>query len=420
MFFPLAGFAELNASLVAAGRAPFANPRNSAAGSLRQKDPRVTASRPLRMLCHGIGARTGFDISRQSEAYERLRAWGLPVSDHNLVVDTPAEVLARVEYWREHRHDIEHDIDGLVVKADEIGIQRRLGTTSRAPRWAIAFKYPPEEVNTLLRDIQVNVGRTGRVTPFAVLEPVLVAGSTVGMATLHNAGEVARKGVLIGDTVVVRKAGDVIPEVLGPVVELRAGRALRAFEMPTECPECGTPLRPAKEGDIDIRCPNSRSCPAQLRERLFHLAGRGAFDIEGLGYEAAAALLTAGVIADEGGLFDLTQDHLRRVGLFRRAKDDELTEVGRRLLRNLDARTRPAALAGAGGAVDQARRADRRPRAGPAVRLDGRHPGRFGGRARRGRGGRADHRRGAHRMVRRRLARRDRPEVDGRRGADGR
>ncbi len=338
VFFPLDGFAELNASLVAAGKAPFANPRNSAAGSLRQKDPRVSAARPLRMLCHGIGARVGFDITRQSEAYERLRAWGLPVSDHNLVVDTPAQVLERVEYWREHRHDIEHDIDGLVVKADEIGVQRRLGTTSRAPRWAIAFKYPPEEVNTLLRDIQVNVGRTGRVTPFAVLEPVLVAGSTVGMATLHNAGEVLRKGVLIGDTVVVRKAGDVIPEVLGPVVELREGRELRAFVMPTECPECGSPLRPAKEGDIDIRCPNSRSCPAQLRERVFHLAGRGAFDIEGLGYEAATALLAAGVITDEGDLFDLTEDDLRRVGLFLRAKDDQLTEVGRRLLRNLDAR----------------------------------------------------------------------------------
>ena len=338
VFFPLDGFAELNASLVAAGKAPFANPRNSAAGSLRQKDPRISAARPLRMLCHGIGARVGFDITRQSEAYERLRGWGLPVSDHNLVVDTPAEVLARVEYWREHRHDISHDIDGLVVKADEIGVQRRLGSTSRAPRWAIAFKYPPEEVNTLLRDIQVNVGRTGRVTPFAVLEPVLVAGSTVGMATLHNAGEVRRKGVLIGDTVVVRKAGDVIPEVLGPVVELREGRALREFVMPTHCPECGTELRPAKEGDIDIRCPNARSCPAQLRERVFHLAGRGAFDIEGLGYEAATALLAAGVLTDEGDLFDLTEDDLRRVGLFLRAKDDQLTEVGRRLLRNLAAR----------------------------------------------------------------------------------
>lgn len=338
VFFPLAGFAELNAQLVASGKAPFANPRNSAAGSLRQKDPRVTASRPLTMLCHGIGARRGFEIQRQSEAYERLRAWGLPVSDDNLVVPTKEEVLARVAYWHEHRHDVTHDIDGLVVKVDEIALQRRLGVTSRAPRWAIAYKYPPEEATTLLRDIQVNVGRTGRVTPFALLEPVLVAGSTVGMATLHNAQEVERKGVLIGDTVVVRKAGDVIPEILGPVVELREGRELHAFVMPTHCPECGTELRPMKAGDIDIRCPNSRSCPAQLRERVFHLAGRGAFDIEGMGYEAATGLLRAGAITDEGDLFDLTEHALRRVPIFLRAKDNELTEMGRKLLLNLERR----------------------------------------------------------------------------------
>ncbi len=338
VFFPLAGFAQLNAELVAAGKAPFANPRNSAAGSLRQKDPRVTASRPLTMLCHGIGARKGFDIVRQSEAYERLRAWGLPVSDHNLVLRTKAEIVDRVAYWHEHRHDVSHDIDGLVVKVDEIALQRRLGVTSRAPRWAIAYKYPPEEATTLLRDIQVNVGRTGRVTPFAVLEPVLVAGSTVGMATLHNAQEVVRKGVLIGDTVVIRKAGDVIPEVLGPVVELREGRALRAFEMPTHCPECGTELRPMKEGDIDIRCPNSRTCPAQLRERVFHLAGRGAFDIEGMGYEAATGLLAAGAITDEGDIFGLTADELKSVPLFLRVKDGELSEMGRKLLANLELR----------------------------------------------------------------------------------
>ena len=338
VFFPLAGFEQLNAELVAAGKAPFANPRNSAAGSLRQKDPRVTASRPLTMLCHGIGARKGFDISRQSDAYERLRAWGLPVSDHNLVVHTREEVLARVTYWSEHRHDISHDIDGVVVKVDETNLQRRLGVTSRAPRWAIAYKYPPEETTTLLRDIAVNVGRTGRVTPFALLEPVLVAGSTVGMATLHNAQEVERKGVLIGDTVVVRKAGDVIPEVLGPVVELREGRELRAFVMPTHCPECGTELRHMREADIDIRCPNSRSCPAQLRERVFHLAGRGAFDIEGMGYEAATGLLLAGAITDEGDIFDLTEEALRTVPIFLRAKDNQLTEMGRKLLVNLQLR----------------------------------------------------------------------------------
>ncbi|MTD13036.1 NAD-dependent DNA ligase LigA [Nakamurella sp. YIM 132087] len=337
VFFPLAGFEELNAQLVAAGKAPFANPRNSAAGSLRQKDPKVTASRPLTMLCHGIGARKGFEMTRQSEAYERLRAWGLPISEHNKVVDTAAEVAARVAYWHEHRHDISHDIDGLVVKVDQIGIQRRLGSTSRAPRWAIAYKYPPEEATTKLNDIQVNVGRTGRVTPFAVLEPVLVAGSTVGMATLHNQEEVVRKGVLIGDTVVIRKAGDVIPEVLGPVVDLRTGDE-RAFVMPTHCPECGTELRPMKEGDVDIRCPNSRSCPAQLRERIFHLAGRGAFDIEGMGYEAAKSLLGSGVVQDEGDIFGLTADDLKRAPLFHRAKDDALTEVGRILLTNLEQR----------------------------------------------------------------------------------
>ncbi len=348
VFFPLAGFAALNAELVAAGKAPFANPRNSAAGSLRQKDPRVTAARPLTMLCHGIGARVGFDITTQSEAYRRLRAWGLPVSDHNQVVDSGAEVMQRIVYWNEHRHDISHDIDGLVVKVDEIALQRRLGVTSRAPRWAIAYKYPPEEATTLLLDIAVNVGRTGRVTPFAVLEPVLVAGSTVSMATLHNAQEVVRKGVLIGDQVVIRKAGDVIPEVLGPVVDLRGGRQLRAFVMPTHCPECGTELRPTKEGDVDIRCPNSRSCPAQLRERVYHLAGRGAFDIEGMGYEAATALLAAGVITDEGDIFPgataadekfgLTAERLAEVPMFVRAKDGQLSEVARKLLANLELR----------------------------------------------------------------------------------
>ena len=346
VFFPLAGFEQLNASLVAAGKAPFANPRNSAAGSLRQKDPRVTASRPLTMLCHGIGARQGFEITGQSQAYERLRAWGLPISEHNRVIDTTTDVLDRVAYWNEHRHDISHDIDGLVVKVDDVAQQRRLGSTSRAPRWAIAYKYPPEEATTLLRDIAVNVGRTGRVTPFAVLEPVLVAGSTVGMATLHNASEVKRKGVLIGDTVVIRKAGDVIPEVLGPVVDLREGRELREFEMPSHCPACGTALAPAKEGDVDIRCPNARSCPAQLRERLFHLAGRGAFDIEGMGYEAAAAVLEAGVVTDEadvfpgvedGDSFGITAEKLLTVPLFT-TKAGEVSANGRRLLEQLQSR----------------------------------------------------------------------------------
>ena len=318
VFFPIEAFAELNAAQVEAGKAPYANPRNAAAGSLRQKDPRVTASRPLRMLVHGIGKRVGFDLTRQSQAYELMQSWGLPTSSHYAVLGTIEEVLSFIRRTGEHRHDVEHEIDGVVVKVDEIAVQRQLGATSRAPRWAIAYKFPPEEVNTKLLDIQVGVGRTGRVTPFGVMAPVVVAGSTVERATLHNADEVRRKGVLIGDTVVLRKAGDVIPEILGPVVELRDGSE-REFVMPTHCPSCGTALRPEKEGDKDIRCPNSRSCPQQLRERLSSLAGRGAFDIEALGWEGAGALLEAGVLEDESRLFGLTDADLARVPLFTRA-----------------------------------------------------------------------------------------------------
>jgi DNA ligase (NAD+) len=336
VFFPVEAFADLNASLVAAGKAPFANPRNAAAGSLRQKDPRASASRPLRLLVHGIGARTGFDVTGQSQAYELLEAWGLPVAPTYRVVDGVDDVLAFIGYYGEHRHDQVHEIDGVVVKVDDVALQRRLGATSRAPRWAVAYKYPPEEANTKLLDIQVNVGRTGRVTPFGVMEPVLVSGSTVAMATLHNAGEVKRKGVLIGDTVVLRKAGDVIPEIVGPVVETRTGDE-REFVMPTHCPACGTELAYEKEGDADIRCPNARTCPSQLRERVFHVAGRGAFDIEALGWEGAIALLQAGpdVLVDEGDLFDLTTDKLRKVPLYTR-KDGQLSANGLKLLENLD------------------------------------------------------------------------------------
>src|SRR5882757_1355067 len=333
VFFRLVDFEDLNAGLVAEGKAPFANPRNSAAGSLRQKNPAVTARRKLRMICHGLGHTEGFSPATLHDAYLALKAWGLPVSDHTTQVKGIAAVAERVTYWGEHRHDVEHEIDGLVVKVDDVALQRRLGATSRAPRWAIAYKYPPEEATTKLLDIRVNVGRTGRVTPFAYMEPVKIAGSTVGLATLHNASEVKRKGVLIGDTVVIRKAGDVIPEVLGPVVDVRDGSE-REFEMPTTCPECGTKLAPAKEGDADIRCPNTRSCPAQLRERVFHVAGRGAFDIEGLGYEAAVALLHAGVITDEGDLFGITEDDLLRTDLFT-VKGGELSANGKRLLANL-------------------------------------------------------------------------------------
>jgi len=350
VFFPVADFEALNASLVEAGRAPFANPRNAAAGSLRQKDPRVTASRPLSMIVHGLGVRGGLEPASQSQTYDLLRSWGLPVSRAYRVVESLEEVQAYIDHYGEHRHDaaaVEHEIDGVVVKVDEVSQQRRLGATSRAPRWAVAWKYPPEEVTTRLLDIRVNVGRTGRVTPFAHMEPVKVAGSTVQLATLHNGSEVERKGVLIGDTVVVRKAGDVIPEVVGPVADLRDGSE-RAFEMPTHCPECGAELRFEKEGDADLRCPNARTCPAQLRERVFHVAGRGAFDVEALGYEAATALTEADddgaqVLVDEGGLFALTADDLLRLPLFTRAPKKGEGEVrvlnanGTRLLANLAA-----------------------------------------------------------------------------------
>ncbi|WP_428348480.1 NAD-dependent DNA ligase LigA [Mycolicibacterium sp.] len=343
VYFRVADFEDLNAGLVAEGKPPFANPRNSAAGSLRQKNPAVTARRRLRMICHGLGrveGPAGFPFKSLHDAYRALAAWGLPVSEHTAAVKGLDAVTERIAYWGEHRHEVDHEIDGVVVKVDEVALQRRLGATSRAPRWAVAYKYPPEEATTKLLDIRVNVGRTGRVTPFAHMQPVRVAGSTVGLATLHNASEVERKGVLIGDTVVIRKAGDVIPEVLGPVVDLRDGSE-RAFVMPTHCPECGTELAPAKEGDADIRCPNSRSCPAQLRERVFHVAGRGAFDIEGLGYEAAAALLQAGVITDEGDLFTIGADDLLRTELFT-TKAGEVSANGKRLLANLArARSQP-------------------------------------------------------------------------------
>jgi DNA ligase (NAD+) len=346
VFFPVARFEELNAGLVAAGKAPYANPRNTAAGSLRQKDPRITAARGLQLVVHGVGRVDGGPaVTTQSGWYEVLSTWGLPTSARVKVVADLTGVREYIDHYGVHRHDVEHEIDGVVVKVDDVALQRRLGATSRAPRWAIAFKYPPEEVNTKLLDIRVGVGRTGRVTPFGVMEPVKVAGSTVDRATLHNAYEVERKGVLIGDTVVLRKAGDVIPEIVGPVVALRDGTE-RAFVMPTRCPSCGTALRPEKEGDKDIRCPNAQHCPAQVRERLSSVAARGAFDIEALGWEGAAALLDAGVLTDEGGLFQLTADDLARVPLFTRAakKSDPpesvrdgkvLSANGVRLLENL-------------------------------------------------------------------------------------
>jgi DNA ligase (NAD+) len=378
VFMPVEAFEKLNESLLDAGKPAFANPRNSAAGSLRQKDPRVTASRALDAIVHGIGRVEGSagpareagpagqagqagqagiagisgaaagpgeegDLrgapDTQSGWYERLGSWGLPVSRLYKVVPDMAGVREYIAYYAEHRHDPPYEIDGVVVKVDQIALQRLLGSTSRAPRWAIAFKYPPEEVTTRLLRIEVNVGRTGRVTPFAVMEPVKVSGSTVANATLHNADEIKRKGVLIGDMVILRKAGDVIPEVLGPVTDLRTGDE-REFEFPQTCPSCGTPLA-KEEGEVDWRCPNARSCPAQLRERLFHLAGRGAFDIEVLGYEAVSALLDCGLVTDEGDLFSLTEDKLLTCPFFV-VKQGTLSANAARLLGNLaDARTRP-------------------------------------------------------------------------------
>jgi DNA ligase (NAD+) len=339
VFLPTEAFARLNERLGDEGRTPFANPRNAAAGSLRQKDPRVTASRPLAMTVHGLGARRGFDVPSQSAAYDALRELGLPVSKLFKVVDSLDGVREYVAYWGEHRHDVEHDIDGVVVKVDDFGLQGRLGSTSKAPRWAVAWKYPPEEVTTKLRNITVNVGRTGRVTPFGELEPVHVGGVTVSTATLHNADEIRRKGVQIGDTVIVRRAGDVIPEIVGPVLAVRDGNE-REYEFPTVCPACETPLvRP--EGEADARCPNARSCPAQLRERLFHVGSRGALDIEVLGYKGAQALLDAQLVADEGDLFSLDAEQLGRSEFYTK-KDGTLSANAIRLLDQLEqAKQRP-------------------------------------------------------------------------------
>ena len=362
IFFGLADFAALNEGLIAQGKAPFANPRNSASGSLRQKDAAVTASRPLQMLVHGVGAWPDAPVSNQSDLYELLKGWGLPTSNRYRVVDSAQGVLDFIDEFQALRHSLEHEIDGVVVKVDNLELQREFGFTSRAPRWAIAYKYPPEQVNTKLLDIRIGVGRTGRATPYAVVAPVKVAGSVVEFATLHNQDVVKAKGVLIGDTVVLRKAGDVIPEILGPVVELRDGTE-RAFVMPSNCPDCGAPLAPASEGDVDLRCSNNQSCPAQLRERIAYLGSRGVLDIEALGYVAACALtqpLEPAIppIQSEADLFDLTledllpikslvldadsglpklnEDGTQKVVEFFRKKDGSPAEVALKLLKNLD------------------------------------------------------------------------------------
>ena len=340
VFFPIAAFNELNDSLEEAGKQLFANPRNGAAGSLRQKDPRVTASRPLSVVVHGVGARDGISFESQSGAYEVLKSLGLPTSDRFKVCGTRAEVQKFIQFYAEHRHDVEHEIDGVVIKVDSLSQQGQLGFTSRAPKWAIAYKYPPEEVTTVLLDIKVSVGRTGRVTPFAYMEPVKVAGSTVTNATLHNAEEIVRKGVLIGDTIVIRKAGDVIPEVLGPVIDKRKGTE-RAFVMPTHCPECGSELRAMSQGDVDIRCPNTQSCPAQLRERIYYIGSRAALDIDVLGYEAAIALLDAKIIEDESDLFNLTAKKLVTSTFFTKKDGTPAANVDKLLAALEEAKTRP-------------------------------------------------------------------------------
>lgn len=334
VYFPSADFAQLNESQVAAGKAPFANPRNAAAGSLRQKDPAKTAERPLSFISHGLGALRGFQPHSQSHSYAALEAWGLPTSSYWRVVDTMEEVFDYIHEFGGKRHELVHEIDGVVVKLDDIASQRRLGATSRTPRWAVAYKFPPEEVNTKLLDIKVSIGRTGRATPYAVLDPVQVAGSEVEFATLHNADQVKAKGVKIGDTVVLRKAGDVIPEVVAPVEAARDGSE-RDFVMPERCPECGSILAPAAEGDVDLRCPNARSCPAQLRERLFYLTGRSCFDVDRMGYIACAALVqplepAEPVLTDESGVFDLKMEQLLPIRVVVRDPDSGLPKVDKK------------------------------------------------------------------------------------------
>ena len=340
VYFPLEEFNELNASIAESGKVPFANPRNAAAGSLRQKDPKVSASRPLRLLVHGVGSIEGAEFSSQSQVYHALQEWGLPVSSRVATFSGLQEVRSYIDKYQAERHQLEHEIDGVVVKVNEFAMQEKLGTTSRAPRWAIAVKFPPEEVVTRLLDIKVSVGRTGRVTPFAHMEPVKVAGSTITNATLHNQEEVERKEILIGDYVVIRKAGDVIPEVLGPVKSKRTGKE-QPFVMPKKCPECGAPLRAISEGDVDIRCPNAQSCPAQLRERLYYIGSRAALDIDVLGAEAAQALLEDGIVRDESDLFDITLEDLMKSDFFIK-KDGSASAIATRFIEALErAKTRP-------------------------------------------------------------------------------
>ena len=343
VFFPTKLFESFNQNLQESGKQAFANPRNAAAGSLRQKDPRVTASRPLRMTVHGIGNPSDIGLRSQSEVYEKLASWGLPVSEHFKVSKNESEVRSYIAYFQEHRHSIEHEIDGVVIKVNSFGEQLQMGFTSRAPRWAIAYKYPPEEVTTTLLDIRVSVGRTGRATPYGHMEPVKVSGSIVEMATLHNQEEVERKGILIGDRIILRKAGDVIPEIVGPLAHLRTGTE-KKFVMPTQCPECGSPLSAQKEGDVDLRCPNAKTCPAQLRERIIYLASRAVLDIESFGQQAANALLLDQIIENESDIFSLTETDLLKSSYFTRKEKTEtvITQNAKKMLASLEvAKTKP-------------------------------------------------------------------------------
>ena len=374
IYFDLKDFDQLNNEVMDLGRTPFANPRNAAAGTIRQRvdkreeeltlaknekkseqrieklkqefDRSISSLSRLKLVVHGIGALEGLDFKTQSKAYELLGDLGLPVATTTKVTKDLTSVKKFIQEFGDKRRDLSHEIDGVVVKVNDLEIQKKLGATSRTPRWAVAYKYPPEVVRTKLLDIEVNVGRTGRVTPFAVMQPIKVAGSTVSMATLHNQQEIERKGVLIGDTVYLRKAGDVIPEIVGPVIELRTGGE-KKFLMPEKCPECGTKLAPAKIGDVDLRCSNARTCPAQLRERLFHVGSRGALDVEGLGAKSAAALLNDKILKDEGDLFDLTAKDLEVSEYFTRAPGKNetkrvLNKNGEELLSQLQAaKSRP-------------------------------------------------------------------------------
>jgi DNA ligase (NAD+) len=325
VYLPVKVFEQVNEELTEAAKHAFANPRNAAAGSLRQKDPNVTKSRPLQMWVHSFGAAEGISFDSHLGFLDWARSAGLPVPDTTEKASDRDQVLRFLRRWEKRRHSLDYEIDGAVIKVDDAKLQRRLGATSHAPRWAIAYKFPPEERTALLKSIDVHTGRTGKITPFAVLEPVVVGGVTITYATLHNEDETRRKDVRKGDTVIVRRAGDVIPEIVGPVPAKRP-KGARPWKMPKRCPSCGTELvRP--EGEADWRCPNKAGCPDQSVEWLFHFAGRGAMDIEGLGYRTVMALLREGLIQDPADVYSLTADDLQRLDGFAEKSIENLLQA---------------------------------------------------------------------------------------------